>query len=107
MEEASGSIGKRSKSSADLRGSLDYMPNELCKFEPTPEQRTSPYSKAADVWSLGSALVKVLTGHKFEAPNALPSCEDYVMTLWTASLTKAPPTRYTEWKCCVMSCACA
>ncbi len=81
MEEASGSIGKRSKSSADLRGSPDYMPNELRNFEPTPEHRTPPYSTAADVWSLGSTLVKVLTGHKFEAPNAGPSCEDYVNDL--------------------------
>ena len=81
MEEASGSIGKRSKSSADLRGSPDYMPNELRNFEPTPEHRTPPYSKAADVRSSGSALVKVLTGHKFKAPNAGPSCEDYVNDL--------------------------
>ena len=68
MEEASGSIGKRSKSSADLRGSLDYMPNKLRNFEPTPKHRKPPYSKAADVWSLGSTLVKVLAGHK------LPMC---------------------------------
>jgi len=57
------------------------MPNKLCNFEPTPEQRTPPYSKAADVWSSGSTLVKVLTGHKLKAPNAVPSCEDYVNDL--------------------------
>ena len=52
------------------------MPHKLRNFEPTPEHRKPPYSKAADVWSSGSTLVKVLTGHKLKAPNALPSCED-------------------------------